>query len=448
MKGRYTKRNSALNKQVGGVIINADPKEAFNDFLSNSTFQYVSKGSYGMTFKATLNAGVTSPYSRLDYGGEVRHLLIKLGLLYDFDMTEDQQRDVITKFSRADSTESVSSYGSASSQPEEDEEDVIIQITDGSGFSDKIDLTTCKMHSFIDEVNIQTDIFLKTMNYLQPICPAIVYSGIINSRSDDFKTLMDKMIAGATVVGSRTQTKELLDGILGQRSGFHNLGIIGMEFADNCVLLASMTQTVSKAQFESATNIGLYLLLKLAIDTGYTHGDYHPGNIFINTKQRNYFEPYTGGALLIDFGFAQKIPIAILKRIKEYYSTGNYTEALKQLCLMDRADGLIMSDYPDFYGFACGTYNYYSKEETADFPHGTNGQIAWFVRARETAIDSMIRTFEQRHAADPNIPLLPLSNKIKNSMYSGLIHRGGRKKVIRKNRNNTRKNKKRATTRN
>ncbi len=57
--------------------------------------------------------------------------------------------------------------------------------------------------------------------------------------------------------------------------------------------------------------------------------------------------------------------------------------------------------------------------------------------ARETAIDSMIRLFDQKHTVDPNIPLLPLSNTIKNSMYSGLLRHGGKKS---KNaRNNTRK---------
>lgn len=410
-------KHGSIKRQRGGVIINADPKKAFDDFMSNSTFQFVSHGAYGITFKATLNPGVPSPYTRLDYEGEVRQILLKFAPLYDSGLTLEQQKEIISKFG------AVPGEVVPSSAPGGYDE-IELPLTPRSK------ITTCEMQSFINEVNIQTDIFLKTMNYLQPICPAIVYSGIIINTSDEFQTLLDKMIAGSNVVGSRTRTRELLTGINKHRNNFQNLGLIAMEFANDCVLLYSMRSSMLKPQFEYYKNMAMYLLLKLAIDTGYTHGDFHPGNIFINQATTVYFSGMQGGPLLIDFGQARKIPNNRLQIIRDNYSAGNYVDALKQLCLINRADEVRMLDHKSFYGYVCGAYDYYDQRVIREFPNpaNTNTQIGELIRAREAAIDAMIQSFEQKHAANPSIPLLPLSNKVKNSMYSGLISRGGKRK--------------------
>jgi hypothetical protein len=435
MKPRYIKKCGTIKRQRGGVLINSEPKDAFDNFLSNSTFRFISRGTYGITFKATLMSGIPSPYTRLDYGGEVRHILIKISLLYDDGMTADQQKVFISKFSTntgsvpgaapAEAAPAEASYNGISPQSE-----VVVQITPTA------QLTTCIMQNFINEVNVQTDIFLKTMNYLQPICPAIVYSGIIHGNSDEFRSVMDKMIAGSIEVGSRTITRELFVGIKNNKDKYHNLGIIGMEFADDCVLLHSLQAKFTRIQYETVESMALYILLKLAIDTGYTHGDFHTGNIFINTETTTYFAGLRGSPLLIDFGFAQKIPLNRLKIIKDNYLAGNYTDALKQLCLIRRSDDLDMSRYKSFYGYACGTYDSYGRREIREFSSkaNINWAIGEFIRKREMAIDEMIQSFEEKHAMDPTIPLLPLSNKIKNSMYSGLIRRGGKRKNKRKTR--------------
>ena len=235
------------------------------------------------------------------------------------------------------------------------------------------------------------------------------------------------------------ETQNLLKRIFNliQDKTFYNIGVIGMEFADGYQLLHSLKRDYF---FNMYKDMSLYILLRLAIDTGYTHGDFHPGNIFINTTSTNYFEGVRGKPLLIDFGQAQKIPPDIMKFMKEQYKRGNYTEALKRLCDIDRPDKIIMTHHPSFYGFACGTYNYKTDEDISDFPRNTNTEIGYLIEKREEEINNIVELFNNKHDLEPTkYPLLPLSNAIKKSMYIGLSE-GGKlsRKWTRKNRNKNR----------
>jgi len=223
---------------------------------------------------------------------------------------------------------------------------------------------------------------------------------------------------------SNTQSllKKIYD--LNQSKVFNNIGLIGMEFADSYKLLYDLKHMPDAYLYKNMT---LYILLKLAINTGYTHGDFHSGNIFINVSSNNYFKGINGKPLLIDFGQAQKIPINILNNMKDQYKNGNYTEALKQLCDIDRPDGVNMREYPSFYGFACGTYDFKTNKAIRDFPPNINPKMDQLIKMREEAIDDIVELFKTKHDGNPDkFPLLPLSNAVKNSMYSGLI--GGRRK--------------------
>ena len=285
-----------------------------------------------------------------------------------------------------------------------------------------------ELQTFKDEVNIQTDLFLKTISYLQPICPAIVYSNLYNGTG--MNDILEKMYMGSENKNTTILLKSIYDSKM--KGEFYNIGLIAMEFADSYTLLHNL---VPDTNFELYKNMSLYLLLKLAIETGYTHGDFHPGNIFINTSSTNYFKGITGKPLLIDFGQSQKIPLDILEFMKDQYKNGNYTEALKKLCDIDRPDEIKMKEYPSFYGFACGTYDYKSNKLVDGFPLNTNKEIGDLILKREKSIDDMVDLFKRKHDSEPGkFPLLPLSNAVKNSMYAGLIEGGKRKsKKLRKN---------------
>ena len=129
----------------GSTLVFVDNKNAeqnFAEFLENSDITYLSKGSNGIVFKATLNPskGYVSKYKNIDYSGfnnAVESLVIKISVL-GYKATADP---------------------------------------------DKMYLNPITEEDFSNEVNIQTDIFLKTMQYLHPLCPAIVYSNTFSDTS-------------------------------------------------------------------------------------------------------------------------------------------------------------------------------------------------------------------------------------------------------------------------
>jgi len=397
------------NNQKGGILINSKDAEAFNHFIQNSTFTYLSKGAFGITFKATLKPGIVSQYRHLesstkfDYGDEVRTIIIKLGFVHDASIGEKENLAIIKTLG---------------------------------------EFSTGELQTFKDEVNIQTDIFLKTMNYLQPMCPAIVYSSIYKDivGENRLTELLETMFNGAENRDTQNLIKEIYDSK--KKREFYNIGLIGMEFADGYVLLHNLKKN---SNFELYKNMTLYLLLKLAMDTGYTHGDFHPGNIFINVNCNNYFKNTTGKPLLIDFGQSQKIPLEILTFMKEQYKNGNYTESLKKLCDIVRPDGIEMEKYPSFYGFACGTYDYKNNKPITGFSSDVNSDIASLVLKREQGIDDMVTLFKTKHDSQPDkYPLLPLSNSVKNAMFEGLITGGKihkKKRMKKQSMSKTRKNK-------
>jgi len=381
-------KGGTSNKK-GGMLIDTKDSNSFNEFIENSTFKILSRGANGITFVATTNTSYTSKYSYLNsykYGDPVTKLLIKITFINDSN-------------------------------------DYSILISPR-------EFNTTKSELFKNEVNIQTDIFLKSMNYLQPICPAIVYADCLTDEPS-IKHILSVIKKYTTDSKTSFICNEIYKNY--GYNNFEKLGIIGMEFADNYQTLFNLKNS---DKFELYKDMSLYLLLRLAIETGYTHGDFHPGNIMINTTYNNYFKNIMGAPFLIDFGYAQKIPLDILNIIKENYKKKFYTTALKELCNIKRTDNLSMNDYKDFYGWACGQYDYKKQQPMTEFKNSTNEVIKILFKRREDAIDNTITLFDQKHSTDPKYPLLPLSNAVKNKMFSGLI--GGKKKT----KNYTRKNNK------
>jgi hypothetical protein len=74
---------------IGGTGIYSDKqhKDAFYFFMSHSTFEYISNGSFGITIRATINPGFISPYKHLaqgtsdSLGQPVNTILLKLCII-------------------------------------------------------------------------------------------------------------------------------------------------------------------------------------------------------------------------------------------------------------------------------------------------------------------------------------------------------------------------------
>lgn len=370
--------------QKGGIMINNKNNQSeFENFLSNSTLSYLSKGSNGLIFLAKANESYKSSYLYTNpesYGNPVTQLIIKITFLNDNNYEYDEPLSIPNiGYINLDSVE-----------------------------------------NFKNEVNIQTDIFLKTIKYLQPLCPTIVYASTENNIE-----LFDRAAKRGGV-----QVTKIFKSI--QRKRKNKIGIIAMEFAEGYQTLYSF---INDKEFNDYKDMSLFLLSKLITETGYTQGDFHVGNIMINPNY-SYFKGLKGAPLLLDFGFAFKIPPDLLSIMKENIKNNNYSDALKELCNIGRSDKLDMNEYLSYYGWACGNYNIVenkSLDETEQTVNNIliNKKLEFLNKKREESINDLVNLFNAKHESNSDkYPLLPLSNLSKNNLFKGLI--GGKQTKKRK----------------
>jgi hypothetical protein len=366
-----------------GIFIDANNEATFNNFINNCTFEYYRHGVNGVVFIASLNPGIVSNYKYLDaytFGRPVTKLIIKACFI-----TED------------------------------------FSINEGSNILDRTNY-----EEFKNEVNIQTDIFLKTMNYLQPLCPAIVYANVFDSTNNLLLNIVQKSIEilSSKEITSAIEKKFIylkkIEKVI-KKGEIKKYGIIAMELADGYNSLYKeihenplyINNEDNKRQLQ---NMVRYMLVELAVKTGYNHGDYHANNVLINLKNDTYFKGLNGEPLLIDFGYTVKLPENTMTKIKELYNNEDYEGILDALCLTPRADGKMINQekYSDLFGYICDNSNASNRTEN-------NNQIKNLIQRKQEATDDIIQLFNSKTDENENYPMLPLSNKIKNQMYVGML---------------------------
>lgn len=293
---------------------------AFRYFIEYSSVSFLSEGSFGMVLKCDLNAGVVSPYENLRTiykGKEVRTLIIKFSPLH---------------------YKSEFNVGTISSVP---------------------------IKSFENEIKTQIDIFNKTIDHLDPICPSIVYSKY-RDRTLDTKHPHDiHMVKLLELIISKIKNddiKKLLSHLLAnmEKNTNHTFGFIGMEMMDDYVTLYNVNNSY-KDVYECIARLRL---IELAVKTGYTHNDYHQGNILVNQNASGYYGNKRGHVLLIDFGYTKKIPDDILEAIKDLYNKNNFYDILDIFYNEERLSNTFLngsgtynfSDYPDLYSWIIPPY--------------------------------------------------------------------------------------------
>jgi hypothetical protein len=372
-----------MNIQIGGLTIDRPAKEAFNFFIANSTFEYFNAGSYGFIIEATLHNTI-SPYKSFNsanFENLVDTLLIKfVGITENPDEVDSEWT-----------------------------------------FIDPNDKTICNKTTFIDEVNIQTEIYLKTIDYLEPICPAPVYAEVITNM--DSQTLVTELIDS---LDPDSELFEYLGNLLVAltTSAVPLLGIIGMEIAPNFRSLDEYESFpvghplyVTTPRLRLYENMARFQLLKMAVLTGYIHNDNHIANLLLNITYNNNYTGILGKILIIDFGFASKLTAQEIEDIKENIRNNSYVHALSLLYdNRERPDGLILSEYEDLYGWL--SLEYSNRElEPAQTREQTNTRLTELNVAYESSIDARIHRFGARV---PPIRL-PLSSAKKNEFYNGMI---------------------------
>lgn len=319
-----------------------------------------------------------------------------------------------------------------------------------------------------EEINVQTDIFFKTFNYLQPLCPSIIYGDIIKEIIEKQKML--NLLSKAIDLPFPLPSNIALS---------NDIGIIVMEMINNSIPLynyvyekkesikrfkkyindlnndrkdsnfekinqAMKIINQEKNKIELVKNISRYALLKLALETGYNHNDFHKGNILIQ-DDNNYFKDILKSPILIDFGRTTKLNLDILNSIKQKVEQKNYIGALADLCKpYDTSLAITKIEHASFFDWVCGDYEGHEvpegQKKSKSLDDSVNTKIGELFEKRELAIVEIIQKMTELHERDPiKYPLLPLSNSIKNNLYNGMI--GGKVIIKRKLKRKTKKNK-------
>jgi thiol-disulfide isomerase/thioredoxin len=385
---RNEQNGGKKNKQNGGIFINpkGDPN-ALEHYLKNSNISVLLTGAYGITLKAELQYGATTSYKNLNqknYGRDVDCLLIKLCCLYDKNSGETKKK------------------------------------LDFNAQNRPLELYSVEIDEFKNEINVQTDIFLKTCEYLQPLCPAIVEANSYTNETEINGLTVDKLLD--ILINSVDRLDKA--SITNIKNSYNNneyssLGVIAMEFASGYSEFNDLFYDLKdQRQVVYFKMLAYYALIELAVKTGYTHGDFHTSNIMINISNNLYFYGIPGQIMLIDFGYATKIEPDLLAEIKEYYANGEYMEIINYLCDIPRKDNVQMWS-AHIYEWICQPYGDADIEKINNYIKNT------LIPSRERYIDAVVNKFNKSREKYKFLPYLPLSNQAKNFLYPGII--GGKK---------------------
>jgi hypothetical protein len=356
--------------QKGGLILKSksrgkskwSPKTAFEFFLAHSSITILSqtiKSSSGVIFRCRLREGVVSPYKTLRRPNrDVEEIIIKIVALANDSAPKRQWR------------------GESFENPKEIE----------------------KLGSFHNEVAIQKDIFMLTQANFDPICPDIVYSLVLDRPETEVEFLNMLMAASH---GDIPTVKMLNDFITNIESGnIEWLGVIGMEMAEG---YRSLGDFYGDPRINLYENMARLRILELAYKTDYSQNDFNVGNILINPDLPGYYKDIPGHVLIIDFGFASKIPTEELNYIKRFYEAGNFVEALTIFQTLRRTDGARL-DYFAILGWLYFRYNKstnrpitLAKSKQKSFVDGHNRELGNLKIASDLATNERMAQVSPSH---------------------------------------------------
>jgi len=397
----------------GGLFINPNNVEnTVIDYLENSDIQQLSRGAYGVTYKTSLRQNIQEFFLNLDVGNNfkqnIRELVVKICVInvLNNETTLPTYNDTQTKF-------------------------YALNLRARTFIRNNLNISPVNRNEFIEEVNVQTDIYLKTVKYLQPLCPGIAYTNIItDNRNNNTGTSNDEKMLNLLGIPIFTDNKPNKTPI--------TYGIIVMELAKNYntmhEILSEIDDQIPQTPeiLEDRFHIiitGFFMLIQLALETGYTHGDFHGGNIMVNKNYDTYFYNLPIRMLIIDFGRTIKIPQLEMEMFRERCNNKQYIQALQILCHKPVANKYVANrQHNKFYGWVCDIFNYGMFENTniteieiEQMNGKINNGIDDLFSKRERQINTNIETMKDLHDQISDYPLIPLSNSAKNNLFSGFI---------------------------
>ena len=344
---------------------------AFEYFIKNSQISYLTKGSFGIIFKCILNINKESPYENLRTlykDRKVSTIIIKFSLLhyeknsFDIHSGNENYEKLIHTFEEQIKllVEERKRNMNNNEKKGINNRIALLERKMNTLKKTEVELSSVPIDNFENEVKIQTEIFNKTVDHLDPICPSIIYSEYFNrnsdKRMDKIKNILYEGIYKKMLINKENKICNMmskLDDFL-KKNDKSSFGLIGMEMMGDY-------ETLHK--FDYHKNAPIYAriaqlrLCELAVKTGYSHNDYHQSNILVNPNAVGYYGDKTGHVLLIDFGYTKKIPDDILDYIKKAYNQNNFYGILNVFYYEQRLSNVFPSgdgvyhfaQYPNLY---------------------------------------------------------------------------------------------------
>ncbi len=266
---------------------------------------------------------------------------------------------------------------------------------------------------FVEEINTQTEVYFKTIKYLQPLCPGIVYTTVVSrdnlGQLDDIKSSIN--LNDATEFFNKNDDADI--------------GIIVMELAENSKTFEYIIQDEDGENDSYIYSfIAMYANIILALETNYIHEAMHSGNILF-LEDENYFSDTPIRPLIIDYGDVVKLPPAAAKSLKHSFEKNNFFGCLKIIEKSRRRSYL-------------GLLNNFKQETTfrEAYPDTTisnafNSFVLNLHNQRKTAILENEKKMATLNSNDSTYPTIPLSNAYKNKLFEGILT-GGKKRNMRK----------------
>ena len=174
---------------------------------------------------------------------------------------------------------------------------------------------------FWNEVYLQSKIYKKTNEFLEAVCPPIVYSECLDNASSI--EMLEKLFSLVEKTSEHDESDDPMYELYNRyymNNSTLKLGIIGMGFTEGYTSLYSMFRS-NYPNITRYFDLAIYELLRL-YSAGYIHGDFSLANVMINTDY-NYTGTNSGRAMLIDFGMTFKhnykdrdIPVILQKMLR------------------------------------------------------------------------------------------------------------------------------------
>ena len=279
------------------------PKEAFHYFLRNSNIQLLCDSSvYGMLFKCVFRKKENkSPYFYIDYAGvfaNVTEIVIKIMILAD-------------------------------SRPTSTTPDISLLWKYGSTQNTSVVKECNNSPNFIKETQAMLDIAERGIQKLHRNSPVLLFSDIYELDTWSYRIIRQQLIRNSAYNSggaAMKQIMQLFDSLSKTMTQYDvSLGIIAMEFVvpdyrvycdiikpiiNDEIKVIPGNEDIHKYDSKSLSrhstrlrwlyNITRYDILLMAVDTGYTQGDYHTENLLVNEARR-----FT---MIVDLGKAVAIP--------------------------------------------------------------------------------------------------------------------------------------------